>query len=175
MKSFFTAAIICLALALSFFVADRALAFEQDYDRPGGEFVGKHVNVNDAQTCYNICAGNPNCVAFTWVKPNIQGPTGVCWLKGGISKRVRNSCCVSGVVRQVAPDRCQWYQKGTTYTCYCQNSRTQKWYVTNPGACPAYKPPPVYGDQRKRNCPPGTVWVESSGTFGQGSGYCKPK
>jgi hypothetical protein len=150
-------------------------AFEDGYNRPGGEFIGKRSGVANAQQCYQMCLRNPNCVAFTWVKPNIQGPTGMCWLKGSLSKKVRNNCCVSGVVRSVKQDCCKWYQKGTTYTCYCQDSRTKKWYPTNPSACPKQKPPPRYIDHRK-NCPPGQVWVDGGGTFGQGSGgYCRQK
>ena len=164
--------LILLAMS-SIFLNCTANALEVGYDRPGGEFVGKQTNVSSAQACQSICAGNPNCVAFTWVKPNIQGPTGVCWLKGSLSNKVRNDCCISGVVRNVKQDACKWYQKGTTYTCYCQNSRTKKWYATNPGACPGPKPSPKYIDNSKK-CPPGQVWVDG-GVFGQGTGYCRPK
>lgn len=167
----------CLAVALILFTQESALAFENNYDYPGGALVGRRDGVSSAQDCFNICQGTPNCVAFTWVRPNIQGPRGVCWLKGSLSKKVRNNCCISGVVRQVTPDECKWYRKGTTLTCYCKNRQTGQWYVTNPGACPAHKPQPVYGDQT-RDCPPGQVWVHSGGAvFGQGSGggYCGPE
>jgi len=173
MAKLFVKIMISLLLLLLSPAIEFADAFENGYDRPGGEFAGKYTGVQSAQACFNLCSRNANCAAFTWVKPNIQGPTGVCWLKGSISNKVRNNCCVSGVVRNVKQDQCKWYQKGTTYSCYCQNSRTKKWYMTNPGACPQQKPPPKYIDRRKRNCPPGKVWVESGAVFGQGQGYCK--
>ena len=173
MAKLFVKIMISLLLLLLPPAIEFADAFENGYDRPGGEFAGKHTGVQSAQACFNLCSRNANCAAFTWVKPNIQGPTGVCWLKGSISNKVRNNCCVSGVVRNVKQDQCKWHQQGTTYSCYCQNSRTKKWYMTNPGACPQQKPPPKYIDRRKRNCPPGKVWVESGAVFGQGKGYCK--
>jgi hypothetical protein len=95
----------------------------------------------------------------------------MCWLKESLSKKVRNNCCVSGVVRAVKEDNCKWYLRGSAYTCYCQDSRTKKWYATNPSACPQQKPSSGYIDNRK-NCPPGLVWVDG-GTFGLGKGYCR--
>jgi hypothetical protein len=173
MKNLIGLLLTCFVLFLFHPAIESAIAFEHGYDRPGGQLVGKYTGVSNAQHCYNLCSRNANCVAFTWVKPNIQGPTGVCWLKGSLSNKVRNNCCVSGVVRTAKQDRCKWFQKGTTYTCYCQNNRTKKWYPTNPGACPQQKPPPKYIDRRRNNCPPGKVWVGGSGVFGQGDGYCK--
>ena len=176
MRNLVYTVIISLALMLFFPEIECADAFEIGYDRPGGELVGKYTNVATAQQCYQLCTQNQNCVAFTWVKPNIQGPTGVCWLKGSLSNKVKNNCCVSGVVRAARQDQCKWHQQGTTYSCYCRNSKTGKWYMTNPGACPQQKPPPKYVDQNKKKCPPGHIWVGGTGVFGQGSGgYCKKK
>jgi hypothetical protein len=42
------------------------------------------------------------CRAFTFVRPGVFGPTGVCFLKAPVPRRVRNNCCTSGV-RQGAP------------------------------------------------------------------------
>lgn len=174
MKILLISSLIFLATLLSFHQNANAVNFEHGYDRPGGELVGKHTGVGSAAQCSQMCSGNGNCVAFTWVKPGIQGPTGVCWLKGSLSKKIANNCCVSGVVRAVQPDMCKWHQKGTTYSCHCKNSRTGKWFMTNASACPKHKPPPRYIDHRKNNCPPGQVWVDG-GVFGQGKGYCKTR
>ena len=121
--------------------ADSPFIFEEGYDRPGGEYVAHHRDVSTPQTCLALCRGNAGCVAFTWVKPNIQGPTGVCWLKGSLSRKVSNGCCVSGIVKTVDEDLCRWQETGGTYSCFCQNSTTKKWYITNPGICPGPKPP----------------------------------
>ena len=173
MKIVFTSIIVFLVLFLANSQIVGAVSFEHGYDRPGGELVGKHTGVTSAQQCSQMCSNNLKCVAFTWVKPNIQGPTGVCWLKGSLSNKTLNTCCVSGVVRAAKQDVCKWHQQGTTYSCHCQNSSTGKWFQTNPGACPQSKPSPRYIDHRKNNCPPGKVWVDSVGVFGQGNGYCK--
>ena len=172
MKIFFISVTTFLVLFLANTQSVGAVSFEQGYDRPGGQLVGKHTGVGNAQRCSQMCQSNAACIAFTWVKPNIQGPTGVCWLRGSLSNKVANSCCVSGVVRAAKQDICKWHQQGTTYSCHCQNSRTGKWFQTNPSACPPQKPPPKYVDHNKKNCPPGRVWIPT-GTFGQGGGYCK--
>jgi len=31
--------------------------------------------------CQNACRSNGTCMAFTWVRPGVQGPAGMCWLK----------------------------------------------------------------------------------------------
>jgi hypothetical protein len=114
--------------------------YEYGYDRPGGEYLAHYADVSNPQDCLDLCSGNADCVAFTWVQPNIQGPTGMCWLKRSLSKKVSLDCCVSGVVKAVSEDLCQWRETGNTYTCFCQNSKTKKWYQTNPSACLGLNP-----------------------------------
>jgi len=46
----------------------------------------------------DLCKSAMGCVAFTWVRPGLQGPDGVCWLKSTAGGKVRNACCVSGIV-----------------------------------------------------------------------------
>lgn len=163
---FFTAASILLLVVV---IAAVAYAFEYGIDFPGGQLVGKHTGIKSPQDCYTLCSRNKNCVAFTWVKPGVQGPTGVCWLKGSMSSRTKCDVCVSGVVRAVKKDICKWRRTGTTYSCWCQNSITKQWYQTNGSACPKHKPPPKYIDHNP-SCPPGYRWVPGTGVLGQGQG-----
>jgi len=172
MKILHTAVFAALILFSAHYA--EGVVLEYGYDRPGGSYVANYPNTGSAQQCAQMCSNNPACVAFTWVKPGVQGPTGVCWLKGSLSGKAPNKDCVSGVVRQVKEDYCKWEVQGTTYTCKCQDNKTKKWYVTNPGACKGPKPPPRYIDHRP-SCPPGQVWHESNQTFGQGEGYCGPR
>jgi len=53
----------------------------------------------DPQICANDCANDPNCKAFTYVKPGVRGTNSVpeCWLKNGVPNPVSGECCVSGV------------------------------------------------------------------------------
>jgi hypothetical protein len=68
----------------------------QDYAAP---------NTNSAMECGQWCASSAwasagqQCHAFTWVPPGVQGPTGMCWLKGGIPASSYASGLVSGFIR----------------------------------------------------------------------------
>ncbi len=72
---------------------------EQNTDRPGGgDF--RHVipATDDPSLCQRACQDEPQCKAWTYVKPNtIQGAEPNCWLKSTVPTAVPNSCCVSGV------------------------------------------------------------------------------
>ena len=47
--------------------------------------------------CMERCRHSPMCLAWTFVKPGIQGPNARCWLKNRIPAARANNCCVSGV------------------------------------------------------------------------------
>ena len=47
--------------------------------------------------CQNACAREARCQAYTWVRPGVQKPKAVCWLKDGVPSPTRNADCVSGV------------------------------------------------------------------------------
>jgi PAN domain-containing protein len=55
----------------------------------------------DPNQCSWWCLDDPgHCRAWTWVKPGIEQPRGVCHLKSAVSGGVHDSCCVAG---QAAP------------------------------------------------------------------------
>lgn len=64
------------------------------FDLPGSDYV--NFSAGSASVCRDSCGGEPRCQAWSWVKPGIQGPTGVCWLKDTLPALVRNDCCTSG-------------------------------------------------------------------------------
>ena len=66
-------------------------------DRPGSDYKNFDLNSPDPSLCQQACAGDPNCKAFTFVKPGIQGPNARCWLKNTVPAPVSNTCCTSGV------------------------------------------------------------------------------
>jgi hypothetical protein len=39
---------------------------------------------------------DPQCAAFTYVNPGVQGPNARCWLKNQVPPPVAAACCVSG-------------------------------------------------------------------------------
>lgn len=71
-------------------------AFEPDTDRVGNDFYGFNLAQADAATCQASCTYNAQCLAWTYVKPGIQGPAPRCYLKNAVPAPARNGCCVSG-------------------------------------------------------------------------------
>jgi hypothetical protein len=71
-------------------------------DRPGSNYSNFNLPAADAGLCRDACMGQANCRAWTYVKPGVQGPTAVCYLKNPTPVAVNNNCCVSGVKPNVA-------------------------------------------------------------------------
>jgi hypothetical protein len=72
-----------------------------DLNLPGLDFATYNLRTPDPRQCEQLCAQNPQCKAWTYVKPyTIQGPTPRCWLKNAVPRAQRNTCCVSGVKQQ---------------------------------------------------------------------------
>jgi PAN domain len=61
---------------------------------PGHDYA--HFDAPSAFVCRTTCGGESRCQAYTWVKPGIQGPSGVCWLKHTLPAIVKDTCCDSG-------------------------------------------------------------------------------
>jgi hypothetical protein len=82
------------------------VSLEPDTNRPGNDYHSVEISqfVNDmggpgtaTNHCRAMCAEDPRCKAFTFVKPGIQGESGRCWLKDGVPPAKQMPCCVSGV------------------------------------------------------------------------------
>ncbi len=69
---------------------------EKGFDRPGTDYKNFPFD-GGPEGCQQTCAEDPNCKAFTWVRPGVQGPQARCWLKSGVPSAVANADCVSGV------------------------------------------------------------------------------
>ena len=76
-------------------VASKGL--EIDTNRPGSDYRNFSQPSADPKLCQQACENDPICVAFTYVKPNIQGPSARCWLKNRVPPAVEDACCVSGL------------------------------------------------------------------------------
>ena len=75
-------------------------AIEFDTDRRGGDY--KNFDLPEAryELCQAACANDANCLAFTYVKPGVQGSSARCWLKNSVPRGEGGlSCCTSGVKR----------------------------------------------------------------------------
>ncbi len=64
---------------------------------PGMDYRNFSLPSPDPKLCDQACSEDPKCMAFTYVKPGIQGTEARCWLKSGVPKEVRDPNCVSGV------------------------------------------------------------------------------
>ncbi len=75
------------------------LCFRQAYAVDGFNLPGSdydNFNANSAFVCRQTCAADSQCRAYTWVKPEIQGSSGHCWLKRNVPTLVKDNCCNSG-------------------------------------------------------------------------------
>ncbi len=71
--------------------------FEVNVDRPGQDYSDFDLEINDPGQCYQACQDDGQCKAWTYVKPDVQGPNARCWLKWSIPDKVTDECCVSGI------------------------------------------------------------------------------
>lgn len=90
-----------IAAMLSGLVAQLAvspsLAQEVNIDRPGGDYRNFELSTPDPALCASQCAAENQCVAWTYVKPGIQGALSRCWLKNRVPPSIAANYAVSGV------------------------------------------------------------------------------
>jgi hypothetical protein len=72
---------------------------EPDINRYGEDYRDFVPPRADAQLCAEACAREGRCRAWTWVKAELEGPTGHCWLKNRVPDATQDTCCVSGLKR----------------------------------------------------------------------------
>lgn len=73
-----------------------SVSVEPGTDRPGLNYRSYETDGGPG-ACQNDCAGDVKCQAYTWVRPGVQRPKAVCWLKFGVPGPAGNNDCVSGV------------------------------------------------------------------------------
>lgn len=78
--------------------------FAQGIDIPGSDYRNVALNpsptnkdANSPNACQNLCVIEDRCKAWTWVKPGIQGPNAMCWLKAAVPGPINNPNTDSGV------------------------------------------------------------------------------
>lgn len=78
--------------------ADYAGTVEADTDLPGSDAESSILPMPDVELCKRACARNADCAAFTYVRPGLQGPNAVCYLKDTVPERkTGKTCCISGI------------------------------------------------------------------------------
>ena len=91
----------------------RMSEIEFDSDRYGLDYASFDLKTSDPTLCEEMCASDPKCQAWTYIKPNtVQGPKPRCWLKYG-TPMSRQSCdCVSGI--KILESRIQMVPQSST-------------------------------------------------------------
>lgn len=69
---------------------------EIDTDRPGIDYRRFSVPAADPAICENTCLDDPQCQAWTYVRPGVQGESAFCWLKSDVPTPRFDQCCISG-------------------------------------------------------------------------------
>jgi hypothetical protein len=96
MKEMVFSAAIAVLLFCSIALVE-SYALETNTDRPGMDYNNFDLASANPSLCEQACNADPNCRAFTYVKPGVQGSSARCWLKNGIPAANPSDCCVSGV------------------------------------------------------------------------------
>jgi hypothetical protein len=73
-----------------------SIGLENNIDRPGMDYRNFDLPSANPSLCQNDCRDDPNCRAFTYVRPGYQGNNARCWLKDEIPAAVPSQCCISG-------------------------------------------------------------------------------
>ena len=69
---------------------------EHDTNRYGSDYNGFDVNADHVERCEDACKDDTKCLAWTYVKPGLQGQNARCWLKNIVPASSKDVCCVSG-------------------------------------------------------------------------------
>ena len=64
---------------------------------PGSDYKKYDIATPDPNLCQQYCAADPDCKAFSYVKPGIERPYPSCYLKNTVPPAKSDSCCISGV------------------------------------------------------------------------------
>ncbi|HXP77597.1 MAG TPA: PAN domain-containing protein [Stellaceae bacterium] len=82
--------------------AQPALSAELNTNRQGGDYTSFDQQYADPGICESSCMSDGRCLAWTYVRPGLQGPSARCWLKNSVPPASANDCCVSGAKQQQA-------------------------------------------------------------------------
>jgi hypothetical protein len=74
-----------------------AAGMEMNTNRMGGDYRDFDLGKAGPAACQAACAAEPECKAWTYVKPGLQGDQARCWLKETAMPPNSDECCVSGV------------------------------------------------------------------------------
>jgi len=79
------------------YVSSGSATLELNVNRRGSDYRSFDLASTRPEECRDTCMIEPQCVAFTYVNPGVQGPSARCWLKNSVPPPSAENCCVSGV------------------------------------------------------------------------------
>ena len=85
-------------------LADTMGPIEYNTDRNGSDYTNFELPQPDPQLCLDACLNDPNCKAWTLVRPGITGAKSRCWLKNAVPEPVSNPDCTSGTKLMTSQD-----------------------------------------------------------------------
>ncbi len=88
--------IICIFISMEATGVKKIQGMEFNTDRPGLDYRSFDLPWDDPGLCQEACTRDSKCKAWTYVKPNIQGPYARCWLKHSVPNPRSGTCCISG-------------------------------------------------------------------------------
>jgi 1-phosphatidylinositol phosphodiesterase len=141
------------------YVSSGTAALEVNVDRPGSDYRSFDVASARPEECRDTCLVEPQCVAFTYVNPGVQGPSARCWLKSAVPAQAANGCCISGVKSTPPTD----LQAGSPSAAPPPPAPVE---APPPAPAPAYveqappPPPPTYVEQAPPPPQPSSGWAE---------------
>lgn len=91
------AAGVAMLMPVMALAAGNAPFMEQNTHRWGGEYSSIEMSGGTPRQCHAACAKDSQCLAWSFVRPNQQGPAAVCELKSTVPHAKESPCCVSGV------------------------------------------------------------------------------
>src|SRR5262245_60502988 len=80
-------------------------AFAVDgFNMPGLDYA--NFKADTSFICRDSCEGDTRCQGWTWVRPGIQGPSGLCWLKS--SFRSWSMTIAAARAREISFPKVKW-------------------------------------------------------------------
>ena len=70
-----------------------------DINLLGSDYRQFALDADEWAQCRSACKAESACLAWTFVRPGVQGPRAHCRLKNKIPPPTPNSCCISGIER----------------------------------------------------------------------------
>lgn len=75
-------------------------SYEVGVNLPFGDIGAQPLNKADARLCLEICLANAQCKSWTYVKPGVQDPKAMCWIKNIVPNSVNDKNTISGVMKR---------------------------------------------------------------------------